>query len=141
MVGEPNLAIDGQRMEIADPDLGPGRRERGHPERRNGQGRGRCCKESAPIHEQSLLARHDYRLAGSETLNRLAREDRRGHGLERVRAMVVKLSDQMTAPLRQRSQMFRGKVAACEIPDGVPPCRAGSTNSNNGNPNANKKRP
>jgi hypothetical protein len=31
--------------------------------------------------------------------------------------MVVNLSDEMTAPLRQRSQMLRGKVAERESPD------------------------
>jgi hypothetical protein len=41
----------------------------------------------------------------------LARQYRRGLRLVPVRAMVVKLSDEMTAPLRQRSQILRGKVA------------------------------
>jgi hypothetical protein len=71
----------------------------------------------------------------------LARQYRRGPRLVPVRAMVVKLSDEMTAPLRQRSQILRGKVAEGENPDLASLGLAVSTERGKGNRNANKKRP
>jgi len=68
-------------------------------------------------------------------------DDLRGRGFERVRATVVKLSDEMTAPLRQRSQMLRGKVAKRENSDVAWFWPAASITCNRGNHKANKKRP
>src|SRR6266550_3806497 len=56
MLGQPDLSVDGQCMKIADPDLGLGLCEGGHPDRRHAEGRARCCNELAPVHDQSLPA-------------------------------------------------------------------------------------
>jgi hypothetical protein len=53
--------------------------------------------------------------------------------------MVVKLSDQMTAPLRQRSQILRGKVAGSESPIWFSPGFAASTKSGDATPTRTKK--
>jgi hypothetical protein len=65
----------------------------------------------------------------------------RGRGFERVRAMVVKLTAEMTAPLRQPRHMLRGKVAIREKSElrnlgSASPVRLGQSNHK-----ANKKRP
>jgi hypothetical protein len=71
-------------MKIADPDLGLGLCEGGHPDRRyakgrHAKGRARCCNEFASIHDQPSL--RVTVIVASQTPDHLACRHRRDRNL------------------------------------------------------------